>query len=159
MASERYFTALDTLDSWRAGLPWGDRRDRRASTSLAKVVRGEWGRVEKAVKRADRATKADRPKLLHQVRKRAKRARYAAEALEPVLGGEARRTAKAAKRVQRSLGAHQDTLVAIEHVLRLADAARADGRDTFTFGVLLARLEAELSEHDRAFRRTWKRVR
>ena len=33
-----------------------------------------------------------------------------------------------------------------------------EGRDTLTFGILVARLEAELSEHDREFRRTWKKV-
>jgi CHAD domain-containing protein len=122
------------------------------------VLHGEWARVEKAVEKADAAGDAERSERLHKVRKRAKKARYAAEVLQPVLGAEARDSARAAKKVQRSLGAHHDTVVAAERVLDLADAAHAEGRDTFTFGVLVTRLDAELAEHDRAFRRTWKKA-
>jgi hypothetical protein len=49
--------------------------------------------------------------------------------------------------------------MAMQHVLRLAAAARDEGRDTFTWGVIAARLEAELSEHEREFRRSWKKMR
>jgi CHAD domain-containing protein len=95
---------------------------------------------------------------MHEVRKRAKHVRYAADVVDVVLGDEARGLAKAAKKVQHALGAHHDAVVAMEHVLDLADAARDEGRDTFTFGVLLARLEDEVSEQDRSFRRTWKKL-
>jgi CHAD domain-containing protein len=159
MASDRYFSLVDSLDSWLVDPPWSDRKDRRASKALPKLLGHEWARVEKAVQKADAAGEIERPELLHQVRKRAKKARYVAEALQPVLGPDARDSAKAAKKVQRSLGAHHDTLLAIEYVLDLAATAHDDGRDTFTFGVLLARLESELAEHDRAFRRTWKKLR
>jgi CHAD domain-containing protein len=157
LASDRYFSLVDTLDSWQVGPPWSDRSDRRASKTLPNLRR-EWARVEKAVEKADAAGDAERSERLHKVRKRSKKARYAAEVLQPVLGAEARDTAKAAKKVQRSLGAHHDTVVAAEQVLDLADAAHAEGRDTFTFGVLVTRLDAELAEHDRAFRRTWKKA-
>jgi CHAD domain-containing protein len=159
MASDRYFALVDTLDSWRDGPPWSDRADRRADKKLPQVLHREWRRVEKAVKKADAADETARPDLLHRVRKRAKRVRYAAEMLEPVLGREARDAVAAAKKVQRGLGAHHDTLVASQAVLELADAAYTDGRDTFTFGVLRTRLEAEMSQHDRAFRRTWRKLR
>ena len=158
LASDRYFSLVDTLDSWLVGPPWSDRSDRRASKTLPKVLHGEWARVEKAVEKADAAGDAERSERLHKVRKRAKKARYAAEVLQPVLGAGARDSASAAKKVQRSLGAHHDTVVAAERVLDLADAAHAEGRDTFTFGVLVMRLDAELAEHDRAFRRTWKKA-
>ena len=159
MAAERYFALLDTVDSWQEGLPWSDRPDRRASKTLPKVLHQEWKRVEKAVKRADGADEADRPDLLHQVRKKAKRARYTAEALEPVLGADAADTAKDATKVQHSLGDHHDALVAMQHVLRLTDIAQEEGSVTFTFGVMFARLEAEVAQHDDGFRRTWKQVR
>jgi CHAD domain-containing protein len=159
MATERYFSLVDTLDSWQAGPPWSARRDRRARQGLPKVLRHEWERVERAVAKADTADDTERPELLHQVRNAAKRARYTAEVLRPVLGTEARDIAKAAKRIQPSLGAHHDTLVAVDQVLLLADAARDDGRDTFTYGVLTTRLEAALAEHEGTFRRTWKKVR
>jgi CHAD domain-containing protein len=159
MATERYFSLVDSLDSWQAGPPWSARRDRRASKGLPKVLHHEWKRVERAVAKADAADDTERPELLHQVRIAAKRARYAAEVLRPVLGTEARDIAKAAKKIQNSLGAHHDTLVAVDQVFLLADAARDEGRDTFTFGVLAIRLEAALAEHEGTFRRTWKRVR
>jgi CHAD domain-containing protein len=159
MASDRYLSLVDNLDSWQAGPPWSDRSHRRASKALPQLLRREWARVEKAVNRADTAGNTERPELLHKVRKRGKKARYAAEALQPVLGPEARVIAKAAKKVQRSLGAHHDTLLATECLLDLAAMAHAEGRDTFTFGVLVARLESELVEHDSAFRRTWKKAR
>ena len=50
-------------------------------------------------------------------------------------------------------------LLAMQHVLHLAAAARDEGRDTFTWGVVVARLEAEITEHEREFRRSWKKVR
>lgn len=159
MATERYFSLVDTLDSWQVGPPWSAGRDRRASKGFPKVLHHEWKRVERAVAKADKADATERPERLHQVRNAAKRARYAAEVLRPVLGTEARDVAKAAKKVQNSLGAHHDTLVAVDQVLVLADAARDDGRDTFTFGVLTTRLEAALAEHDGTFRRTWKKMR
>jgi CHAD domain-containing protein len=159
MATERYFSLVDTLDAWQAGPPWSARRDRRASKGLPKVLHQEWKRVERAVAKADAADDTERPELLHQVRIAAKRARYAAEVLRPVLGTEASDIAKAATKIQKSLGAHHDTLVAVDQVFLLADAARDDGRDTFTFGVLATRLEAALAEHEGTFRRTWKRVR
>jgi len=159
MASDRYFALVDALEACTTDPPWSERPDRKASTTLPKVLHREWRRVEKAVKEADSADQRDRAELLHRVRKKAKRVRYAAEALKPVLGAEARDTAATAKKVQRSLGAHHDAHVAIDHVLGLADAAYDDGRDTFTLGLLAARLEAALATHDAAFRRTWKRAR
>ena len=159
MTSERYFTLLDTLDGWQAGLPFSDRRDRRARKAFPKLIQQEWRRVEKAVRRAYVADDAERPDLLHQVRKKSKRVRYAAEALDPVMSADTRAAAKRAKKVQEALGEHHDVLMAMQHVLRLAAAARDEGRDTFTWGVIAARLEAELSEHEREFRRSWKKVR
>jgi hypothetical protein len=47
----------------------------------------------------------------------------------------------------------------MQHVLRLAETAHDEGRDTFTWGVIAARLEAEMSKHEREFRRTWKKMR
>lgn len=159
MTSDRYFSLVDSLDAWTSAPPWSDRADRRASKSLPTVLHREWRRVEKAVEKADAAGEIDRPELLHRVRKKAKRVRYAAEALEPVMGAEARDMARRAKLVQHSLGTHHDSVVAIERVLDLAASAQAEGRDNLTFGVLVARLESELAEHDRAFRRTWKQAR
>jgi CHAD domain-containing protein len=158
MDSDRYFALVDTLGSWEASPPWNDRPDRRAGKKLPKVLHREWARVEKAVKKAEAADDTERSTRLHSVRKKAKKARYAAETLEPVLGAEARDAGKTAKKIQGSLGAHHDAVVAAERVLELAQTAFDEGRDTFTFGVLSTRLQAELADHERAFRRAWKKV-
>jgi CHAD domain-containing protein len=155
MASERYVALLDTLDSWLISPPWTDRPDRLATEQLPEILRHEWTRVERDVAKADLADDAERPALLHEVRKAAKRARYAAEALQPVLGAEADVLAERAKTFTKCLGTHHDTMVAIHRVLALADEARAEGRDTVTFGVIVTRLEDELVEQEQDFRRAW----
>ena len=52
--------------------------------------------------------------------KAAKRARYTAEAARPVLGEPARALALKAERVQETLGAYQDSVIAQEHLAELA---------------------------------------
>jgi CHAD domain-containing protein len=158
MASDRYFALLDTLDSWRADPPWADLRDRPATKRLPKALDREWRRVRRTAAAAAAASGAERPVLLHDVRKAAKRARYAAEALVPVLGAPARAVAATAKEVQTVLGDHHDTIVAAEHVRDLAAAAEAAGRSSFTLGVLQARLEGELVTLEAEFQRVWTRA-
>jgi CHAD domain-containing protein len=155
MASDRYFGLIDALATWDDTPPWKDNRDRPATGRLARALDREWTRMEKAAASAEAGDAGERPVLLHKVRKAAKRTRYAAEALEPVLGSDARTMAKAAHRIQRVLGGHHDTVIAGERLLELSDAARAAGRDTFTFGALSTRLEAELSEIERDYERVW----
>jgi hypothetical protein len=57
--------------------------------------------------------------------------------------------------VQDVLGAHRDAVVAIGRLVELADLAHAEGRDTFTFGVLCVRLEAEAAELERDYEVAW----
>jgi CHAD domain-containing protein len=159
MASERYFALVDVLDSWRDAPPWAGRRDRPAHKRLARSLEAAWADLERAVARASEASDAERPVLLHEVRKAAKRTRFAADTLEPVLGADARAMAHAAKGIQRVLGEHHDTVVAAHQLLELADAAHAAGRDTVTFGVLTARMAAETAEHERSFERVWDKAR
>jgi CHAD domain-containing protein len=96
--------------------------------------------------------------LLHDVRKAAKRARYAAETLSPVLGSSALALAASAKAVQSVLGDHHDAVVAAERVVALAGTAEAEGRTTFTLGVLHARLESDAAELESEFEKIWKTV-
>jgi CHAD domain-containing protein len=158
MVSERYLSMIDVLDSWQVGPPWSGGQDLGADERLPAIVEHEWRRVERAVARAGGASDTERSESLHEARKAAKRARYAAEVVEPVLG-EGAHTADEAKTIQTLLGAHHDTVVAIDRVLGFADEARDDGGDTFTFGVLTGRLEAELAEQEAAFWETWKEMR
>jgi len=81
----------------------------------------------------------------HRTRIRAKQARYAAEAFAPVLGAPAEETAAAAKKVQESLGIHQDAVVAADTLLAIAAEHPADGQ----LSLLLGRL-VEASRHQAA---------
>jgi CHAD domain-containing protein len=159
MTSERYYTLVDTLDSWRETPPWRGERDRPATRRLPASLDRARLRMSRAAKAALTTTGREQVVDLHDVRKAAKRVRYAAEALLPVLGSEARRTARSARRIQTVLGEHHDAIVAGDYLLRLADEARTEGRDAFTLGVLRARLEAEAATHEQAFERAWALAR
>jgi len=159
MASERYFALVDALDSWRDTPPWADRRDRPAHKRLTRKLDAEWADLERAVGLAAGGDDAERPILLHEVRKEAKRLRLTAGILEPVVGSEARATSRAAKEIQDVLGEHHDGVVAAARLLELSDSAQAAGRDTFTFGVLSVRLASEMVDHERAFEQVWEKAR
>lgn len=158
MASERYFALVDVLDSWRDAPPWASRKDRPAHKRLARSLEAEWADLERAVARAADRGDRERPHLLHEIRKTAKRTRFAADTLEPVLGADARTMARAAKKIQTTLGEHHDSVVASHQLLELTETAHAAGCDTFTFGALVVRLEAETAAHERAFEKTWRKA-
>jgi CHAD domain-containing protein len=115
LGSQRYFSLLDTLE-------------RRFATvadepALDEIHAAEHRRLRKAV----RALEADAPdEELHAVRIKVKRARYAAE-----LEGDGPYV-QAAKQLQDLLGEHQDAVVAVAELRRLAtrmpDTALAAGR-------------------------------
>jgi len=160
MASPRYAELVDTLETWAENPPWSDRRDRRARRKLARAVAREWARTEKAAAVADAAAgEPDHAARLHEVRMAAKRTRYAAEALAPVWGDDATRLASAVTRIQRTLGRHHDTAVAADEVNAMAETAGAEGEDTFTYGVLRARLDQDLVRHERDYRLALRKAR
>jgi len=157
MRSSRYADLVRTLESWATSPPWSDAEDRPARKALRRAVAREWRGLKKAVAAARAARDTEEyVVLLHRVRRAAKWTRYAAEALVPVAGKDASRLASAAASIQGVLGDHHDTAVAADEVVALADAAAAAGLDTFTFGVLRARLDATLPGDERRFERAWR---
>jgi CHAD domain-containing protein len=116
--SDRYFTLLDKLDVAAATPPVlvdgtarrrGISADGPAAKALPALVRKEWKKLEKSIRRSDHDPSDHR---LHQVRINAKQIRYASELAQPIIGKPARRMAKAAESVQELLGTHQDAVVA-----------------------------------------------
>jgi CHAD domain-containing protein len=61
-----------------------------------------------------------------------------------VLGKPAAKHTKRMKGIQQLLGEHQDSVIARDALVRLADEARAVGEDTFAYGAL-AQLERGLA--------------
>jgi CHAD domain-containing protein len=133
MNSQRYLDLLATLQRWRTDPPFA------TSPALGKVKK----RARRAGRKADRrlvaAIEAGEDTLLHRARKAAKRARYAAELRAP-LDRSAKRMVKHYKKIQRVLGDHQDGVVALDTVRRLAVVAGTTvGENGFTYGLLYAR--------------------
>jgi CHAD domain-containing protein len=147
MESAGYLDILTALRRWRTDPPVA--ADLGAKT-LRKFARKA---SRKAQRRLGRALDADDPVLLHRARKAAKRARYAAELVAP-LDPSADRRRKQHKKIQSLLGDHQDTIVAIDALRRLAIAAGTTaGENGFTYGLLYAR-EQRIAEDRRAAART-----
>jgi len=160
MRSARYAALVRTLESWAEAPPWSDETDRPARKALRRAVAREWRQLEKAVSAARSARGTDEHVvLLHEVRRAAKWTRYAAEALVPVAGKDASRLASAAASIQGVLGDHHDTAAAADQVVALAEGASAAGLDTFTYGVLRARLDATLAEEEARYERAWRSAR
>ncbi|WP_433475952.1 CHAD domain-containing protein [Spirillospora sp. CA-142024] len=142
LKEQRYFTLLDDLDRLAADPPLGAGAEKKARKELPGLVTRAWDRMAKDY--ASIRTSGDPDLARHDTRKAAKRARYAAELSVPVLGVAAKRVVKDTKRIQEVLGAHQDGVIAMEHL----DAARKRARTTeeaFMLGVLYGteRCEAE----------------
>jgi CHAD domain-containing protein len=139
MRTKRYFRLLDALDALVAAepppLPPGEEP---AEVTLDSAYK----RVRKAAKRAKEAPPEDRDDALHRIRKGAKRLRYTAAAT----GDDT--VAARAKTIQTLLGDHQDSVVSRTHLSQQAEAARAAGEDTFTYG-LLYQQEDDLAQRSR----------
>jgi CHAD domain-containing protein len=107
---------------------------------LAPLVQARWERLSRSVSQLGSEPDAEE---LHAVRIRAKHARYAAEAVTPVFGGSARRFARALRRVQQSLGQHQDAVVAIRW---LREAAGHVSREAAVAAGMLAAREQRVGK-------------
>lgn len=135
MESARYQSMMAALRRWRAEPPIGGavapgtlrRRARRAQ--------------RKADRRLAAALESGDAAMLHRARKAAKRARYAAELCDS-LGKRkrAKRTIKRYKRIQSTLGDHQDSVVAAKALRGMGLVAGTTvGENGFTFGMMYAR--------------------
>lgn len=155
LRSERYYRLLDRLDDLVDDLSLSSDAEGPADRVLGRLVRRDARRLRRAVRAVDRAGPGERDATLHEARKKAKRLRYAAELAQPAARGRAGKLARRAKRVQESLGVHQDTVVARAVLRRLGAQAFLEGENGFTFGLLhgLERLAADESEA--RFRRAW----
>ena len=124
-----------------------------ASDALAPVVRSQWKKVRRAVRKL-----GDNPpdEALHSTRVRAKRCRYAAEACEPAFGKRAQRLARAMAKVQEVLGEHHDAVVAGAWLVKTAH--ECSPAEAYAIG-MLAQIEREAAAAARAqFPAAWRRA-
>jgi CHAD domain-containing protein len=117
LGKTRYFAILDALDAFVDDPPFTERASRKAPKAVPKLVARAWRRVLRRQAELEHAKDVDEAR--HRTRKAAKRARYTAEAARPVLGEPARQLAAQASKVQETLGAYQDSVIAREHLAEL----------------------------------------
>ncbi|WP_104175655.1 CYTH and CHAD domain-containing protein [Arthrobacter sp. Y81] len=121
--SGRYFRLLKDLENFRDDPPTKPRAAKPARGVTARLVDETARRLNRARKAAKRArSRRDRDTALHQVRKDAKRLRHAAESVASIHGKRSAKLATAAKRLQQILGDHQDSVLAVALLTRLAAA-------------------------------------
>ncbi len=139
LTSPRYYRLLDDLEAFSHDLPIGPSGSHRATDTVPELLRRDADRFTRAATQVTHETDpAVRDTALHEARKKAKRLRYLAEAAVPVYGKRAKRIVRRAKRVQETLGVHQDAVVARERLASLAAEARKAGEDTSTYERLQA---------------------
>ncbi|MBV9793275.1 MAG: CYTH and CHAD domain-containing protein [Actinobacteria bacterium] len=157
--SPRYFALLDELDQILATPPLGPDADRPAKKALAEAVSRTYRRTRKRMKHADQAHPGEPTNVaLHAARRAAKRSRYAAEAVTPVYGKQAKRYAKQLKKVQSSLGDHQDAVIARNMLRELGVRAHLEGENAFTYGLLHEHNSTAVRDSERRGLRDWKQA-
>ena len=151
LTSARYLQLLDALHALLDDPPFAGAAGDPARPVFLAAVRKAGKRLRRRVRTAERADADARDVALHEVRKAGKRLRYTAEvgALGP--GKPPKKLVKSAKRVQKTLGALQDTVVTREVCRRLAIEAAAVGENSFTFGHLHGLEQARAERAREAF--------
>jgi CHAD domain-containing protein len=155
--SERYFRLLDGLDDLVTAPPLTREAAVSARDLVPRLLARDASRLRRAVAEARRThDPAARDLALHEARKKAKRLRYAADSAVPVFGRRAKKYAARAKRIQESLGLHQDSVVARRMLREYGVQAHLSGENGFTFGRLHALEEWRAHQAEDAFEKAWK---
>ncbi len=145
---QRYFLLLDSLEAATASLP-----ARRTDLSVEQLARREF----KKLRACERHTSRDDDGQLHKLRIQSKRARYAAELAQSSRGAPAVRFVKAATELQDVLGEHQDAVVALVRLRRLAPKVSRAG--AFTAGRLAGREEERKLLSRQGVPEAWRNVK
>ena len=146
---QRYFLLLDRLEAAARSLP-----ATRADLTVEQLARQEFKKLRALEKRTSRTD----DRQLHKLRIQSKRARYAAELAQSSRGAPAARFVKDSTKLQDVLGEHQDAVVALDRLRRLARAAGSTGA-AFTAGRIAEREERRKLQARHDLSSAWKRVR
>lgn len=158
--SERYLRMLDALDELVESPPLRPEAETAADEGARRLVRRDIKRLTREVRAITSADDPERRDVaFHEARKKAKRLRYAAEAATPAIGKRARALAASTKKVQETLGIHQDSVVARARLREYGMQAHLDGDNAFTFGRLHALEQARADRAETDFDAVWSRLR
>jgi CHAD domain-containing protein len=151
LGGQRYLQLLDALHGLVDEPPFTAAAGKPADPVVRAAMQKSGKRLRRRVASAQRLTGDARELALHDVRKAAKRVRYTAEVASAVAGKPAARLVRTTKRIQKSLGALQDTVVTREMCRRVGIAAAGAGENSFTFGLLHGLEEARAARARAAF--------
>ncbi len=155
LESDRFVRLVDALDDVLADPPLTPQAAKPANKTLPRLLDKTGRRLHRAVEAATGTEGPERDTALHEVRKCAKQLRYAAEVAIPIRPKRAVRLSETAHDLQRILGAHHDSAVARDLLLRLAAEAHRRGESDLTYGRLHALEEDAAAELDARFARAW----
>jgi len=154
--SDRYVRLLDTIEGLISSPPLEADGRRPAEKVLPGLLARDVKRLRRAVREIEAAADpGSRDLAFHEARKKAKRLRYAAESATPVLGKRATSLAADTKKIQETLGIHQDTVVARRRLREYAVQAYLDGENVFTLGRLHGLEQARAERAERDFEALW----
>jgi CHAD domain-containing protein len=155
--SERYFALLNELDQILANPPLGPDATQPADEGLARAVARAYRRTARRMRRAADAHSGEATNVdLHAARRAAKRARYAAEAARPVHGKQAKQFVKQMKKMQTTLGTHQDAVIARNTIREIGVRAHLEGENAFTFGLLHEHNTCAVRDSEQQAWQDWK---
>jgi CHAD domain-containing protein len=123
--------------------------------SLPHVAAREFRRLERLIKSLGEDSSNDD---LHRARIQAKRLRYATELSSQLLGKDGEKLVAAAKTFQDVVGAHQDAVVAENHIRTAVRRSRAVGT-ALAAGRLIERERARRAEARAELPEAWKKLR
>lgn len=156
--SERYHELVQALRALMDHPPVTAQAEEPAHPLLPARVRADYRALAKRVSAGLDATPgAERDRLLHEARKRAKRSRYAAESLSAAFGDDATAFAAGMEQVQEVLGEHQDGVVMRARLSDLA-ASTTSTALAFGYGRLHAMEETRSEKGLRQLAEVWQRA-
>ncbi|MCK9895189.1 CYTH and CHAD domain-containing protein [Frankia sp. AgB32] len=159
LRDSEYLDFLDELIAFVAEPPYSALGHQPAGS----VLRSPVGKADRKLRRrVDHALStpagADQDAALHLARKAAKQLRYASETVTLIYGKDAAKHSNRAKKIQNSLGEHQDCVVAQSVLREFAIAANHAGESSFAYGLLLGREQEQARQTRDAFAARWPKL-
>jgi CHAD domain-containing protein len=129
-----------------------------AALVAPKLIRRTFKKLRRAAEAADKHMTAE---AYHEVRRRTKRVRYAIESFEGFYGDNEADLLRAVRRLQNSLGSHQDANVAANRFRVIAGtrACKMPAETIFLMGVFTERQRLGTGAMRRRFTKSYRRVR
>lgn len=160
LTSARFVVLLDSLEDVLDRLEGDNEAPAAAKVIVVRLLERMSDRVNKRVRKVARAVGVgDRDVAAHRARKAVKRLRYVIEAARPIAPERTDQTLSAFIALQNILGEHQDSVVAQQQLLELADEAARFGESGSTYEELRLVESATAEDQLRKLMDAWRHAR